>query len=45
MRNALQKFMYGRYGGDQLSLFLLALYAPWKRKLQRIKNKYDLLLG
>lgn len=26
-------------------VFLLALYAPWKRKLQRIKNKYDLLLG
>ncbi|MDO4502299.1 MAG: ECF transporter S component [Coriobacteriia bacterium] len=26
-------------------VFLLALYEPWKRKLQRIKNKYDLMLG
>lgn len=26
IRNALQRFMYGRYGADQLSYFLLALY-------------------
>ncbi len=27
MRNALQRFMYGRYGNDQLNTFLLLLYA------------------
>ncbi len=26
MRNALQRFMYGRYGNDQLNAFLLLLY-------------------
>ena len=26
IRNALQRFMYGRYGSDQLNLFLLASY-------------------
>ena len=26
MRNAIQRFMYGRYGSDQLNLFLIALY-------------------
>lgn len=26
IRNALQRFMYGRNGGDHLSLFLLAVY-------------------
>lgn len=27
MRNALQRFMYGRYGNDQLNTFLFLLYA------------------
>ena len=27
IRNALQRLMYGRYGYDQLSIFLLVLYA------------------
>jgi len=26
MRNAIQRFMYGRYGSDQLNLFLIAVY-------------------
>ena len=26
MRNALQRFMYGRYGNDQLNLFLMGCY-------------------
>lgn len=26
IRNAIQRFMYGRYGGDQLNVFLLVLY-------------------
>ena len=26
IRNALQRFMYGRYGNDQLNLFLMGLY-------------------
>lgn len=26
IRNAIQRFMYGRYGNDQLNLFLLGLY-------------------
>ncbi len=26
MRNAIQRFMYGRYGNDQLGFFLIALY-------------------
>lgn len=26
IRNAIQRFMYGRYGNDQLNLFLIALY-------------------
>ncbi len=26
MRNAIQRFMYGRYGSDQLGYFLLAVY-------------------
>lgn len=26
IRNAIARFMYGRYGGDQLNLFLLGLY-------------------
>ncbi len=26
IRNALQRFMYGRYGNDQLNLFLIVLY-------------------
>lgn len=26
IRNALQRFMYGRYGSDQLNLFLIVLY-------------------
>lgn len=26
IRNAIQRFMYGRYGNDQLNLFLLAVY-------------------
>jgi len=26
IRNALQRFMYGRYGSDQLNLFLLIVY-------------------
>ena len=26
MRNALQRFMYGRYGNDQLNSFLIVLY-------------------
>ena len=26
IRNALQRFMYGRYGNDQLNLFLLGVY-------------------
>lgn len=26
IRNAIQRFMYGRYGNDQLNMFLLALY-------------------
>ena len=26
IRNALQRFMYGRYGSDQLNLFLLVVY-------------------
>lgn len=26
IRNALQRFMYGRYGSDQLNIFLLAAY-------------------
>lgn len=26
-------------------VFLFALYGPWRRKLQRIKRKYDLVLG
>lgn len=26
IRNAIQRFMYGRYGNDQLNLFLLVLY-------------------
>ncbi len=26
IRNAIQRFMYGRYGGDQLNLCMLALY-------------------
>ncbi len=26
IRNFIQRFMYGRYGGDQLSIFLLVLY-------------------
>ena len=26
IRNALQRFMYGRYGNDQLNLFLLFSY-------------------
>ena len=26
IRNALQRFMYGRYGNDQLNLFLMGIY-------------------
>ncbi|WP_251317258.1 hypothetical protein [Flintibacter muris] len=26
IRNAIQRFMYGRYGNDQLNLFLIGLY-------------------
>lgn len=26
IRNAIQRFMYGRYGNDQLNVFLIALY-------------------
>ena len=26
IRNAIQRFMYGRYGNDQLNLFLIVLY-------------------
>ena len=26
IRNAIQRFMYGRYGNDQLNLFLMGLY-------------------
>lgn len=26
IRNTIQRFMYGRYGGDQLNVFLLVLY-------------------
>ena len=26
IRNAIQRFMYGRYGSDQLNLFLIVLY-------------------
>ena len=26
MRNAIQRFMYGRYGSDQFNLFLIAVY-------------------
>ena len=26
IRNALQRFMYGRYGNDQLNVFLIVLY-------------------
>lgn len=26
IRNAIQRFMYGRYGNDQLNMFLLGLY-------------------
>ena len=26
IRNAIQRFMYGRYGNDQLNLFLMTLY-------------------
>ena len=26
IRNAIQRFMYGRYGSDQLNLFLISLY-------------------
>ena len=26
MRNAIQRFMYGRYGNDQLGFFLIAVY-------------------
>lgn len=26
IRNAIQRFMYGRYGNDQLNLFLMVLY-------------------
>ena len=26
IRNAIQRFMYGRYGNDQLNLFLMSLY-------------------
>ena len=26
IRNAIQRLMYGRYGGDQLNIFLLGLY-------------------
>ena len=26
IRNAIQRFMYGRYGNDQLNFFLMALY-------------------
>lgn len=26
IRNAIQRFMYGRYGSDQLNIFMLALY-------------------
>jgi len=26
MRNAIQRFMYGRYGNDQLNLFLMVVY-------------------
>ena len=26
IRNAIQRFMYGRYGNDPLNLFLMALY-------------------
>lgn len=38
-------FLLDATHGFATVVFLLALYAPWKRKLQRIKNKYDLLLG
>jgi len=27
IRNAFQRFMYGRYGNDQLNIFLMVLYA------------------
>ena len=26
IRNAIRRFMYGRYGNDQLNLFLVVLY-------------------
>ncbi len=26
IRNAFQRFMYGRYGNDQLNVFLICLY-------------------
>ena len=26
IRNAIQRFMFGRYGNDQLNLFLMGLY-------------------
>lgn len=28
IRNAIQRLMYGRYGNDQLNLFLMGLYLP-----------------
>lgn len=43
MRDTLQRFMYGRYGNDQLNRFLLILYLAFY--LLRLLTKSSLLSG